>query len=150
MNSDEISISIRKATVADVEEIERINALITKEARHVNFRQFVTDHVEQKGSESTCLVAISEGKLVGFMIGYVMIFSFGLEKSAWIATMGVEPQYMGQNIGARLAQEIFQQFKAQGVNNVYIPVQWDATDMVSFFKRLGFHRSEFINLQRSL
>lgn len=150
MNPDEISISIRKATAADVEEIERIHTLITNEDGHADFRQFLTDHVEEKDSESICFVAILEGKVVGFMIGHVMIFSFGLEKSGWIAIMGVEPQYMGQNIGARLANEIFEQFKEMGVNNVYIPVQWDATDMVSFFKKLGFQRSEFINLERPL
>jgi len=64
--------------------------------------------------------------------------------------MGVEPKYMGKQIGARLAREIFEFYKAQGVTNLYTAVQWDATDLVSFFKTLGFHRSDFINLEKSL
>lgn len=91
-----------------------------------------------------------EGKVVGFMISFVMTFNFGMEKSAWFATMEVEPKHMGQRIGARLAREMFAFYKDQGISNLYTSVQWDATDVVSFFKTLGFHRSDFINLEKSL
>ena len=150
MNLNEISVSFRKVRLDDIEDIERIYTLITKKALHVDFRKLVKDHFEQRDSESTCFVAEFEGKVVGFMISHVMTFSFGLEKSAWIATMGVEPKYMGQQIGARLAAEIFDFYKAQGITNLYTSVQWDATDVVSFFKTQGFHRSDFINLEKSL
>ena len=53
-------------------------------------------------------------------------------------------------IGARLAKEIFAFYKGQGITNLCTSVQWDATDVVSFFKTLGFHRSNFINLEKSL
>ena len=150
MNLNEISVSIRKVRLDDIDDIERIYTLITKKGWHVDYRKLVKDHFEQPDSESTCFVAEFEGKVVGFMISHVMTFSFGLEKSAWIATMGVEPKYMGQQIGARLAAEIFDFYKAQGITNLFTAVQWDATDLVSFFKTQGFHRSNFINLEKSL
>ena len=150
MNLNEISVSIRKMRLDDIEDIERIYTIITKKASHVDCRKLVKDHFEQRDSDSTCFVAEFEGKVVGFMISHVMTFSFGLEKSAWIATMGVEPKYMGQQIGARLASEIFDFYKDQGITNLYTAVQWDATDLVSFFKMQGFHRSNFINLEKSL
>jgi ribosomal protein S18 acetylase RimI-like enzyme len=149
MNINEITVSIRKVRLDDIDDIVRIYTLITKKDLRLDFGELVKDHFEQRGSESTCFVAELEGKVVGFMISHVMTFSFGLEKSAWIATMGVEPKYMGQQIGARLADEIFEYYKAHGVTNLYTSVQWDATDVVSFFKTLGFHRSEFINLEKS-
>lgn len=150
MNPNEINVSIRKVRLDDVADIERIYTLITKEAQQVDFQALVKDHFQKPGSASTCFVAEFEGKVVGFMISHVMAFSFGLKKSAWIATMGVDPKYMGQRIGARLAGEIFKYYKAQGINNLYTSVKWDATDVVSFFKTLGFHRSDFINLEKSL
>ena len=150
MTLNEISVSIRKVRLDDVEAIERIYAVITKKALKIDFRELGNDQFEQRGSESTCFVAELEGKVVGFMISHVMTFSFGLEKSAWIATMGVEPKYMGQQIGARLAGEIIEYYKGRGITNIYTSVQWDATDVVSFFKTLGFHRSDFINLKKSL
>lgn len=150
MDLNAIGVSIRKMRLDDTEDIERIYTLITKKPLQIDFRELVGDRFEQRGSESTCFVAELEGKVVGFMISHVMTFSFGLEKSAWIATMGVEPKYMGQQIGARLAVEIFEFYKAQGITNLYTSVQWDATDVVSFFKTLGFQRSDFFNLEKSL
>jgi predicted N-acetyltransferase YhbS len=150
MSLNEISVSIRKMRLDDIEDIERIYTVITKKALQVNFRELVEDPFEQRGPESTCFVAELEGKVVGFMISHVMTFSFGMEKSAWIATMGVEPKHMGQQIGARLAGEIFEFYKAQGITNIHTSVQWDATDVISFFKTLGFHRSDCFNLEKSL
>jgi len=57
---------------------------------------------------------------------------------------------MGQSIGANLAEEILNYYRAQGVENVYTSVRWDSTDLLSFFKTLGFDRSNFINLRKVL
>jgi N-acetylglutamate synthase-like GNAT family acetyltransferase len=134
----------------DTEDIERIYTLITNINLQIDFSELVGDRFEQRGLESTCFVAELAGKVVGFMISHVMTFSFGLEKSAWIATMGVDPKHMGQQIGARLADEIFTFYKAQNITNIYTSVKWDATDVVSFFKTMGFQRSDFINLEKSI
>ena len=34
--------------------------------------------------------------------------------------------------------------------DIYTSVRWDSTDLLSFFKTLGFQRSDFINLHKSL
>ena len=93
-------------------------------------------------------MAEREGKVVGFMISYILTAGFGMPKSAWIATLGVDPEFMGEGIGASLAEEIFKYYKAQGIENVYTSVRWDSSDMLSFFKTLGFDRSNFINLRK--
>lgn len=52
-------------------------------------------------------MAEREGKVVGFMISYIISGGFGLlNKSAWIVMLGVDPEFMGQGIGKKLAQEI--------------------------------------------
>ena len=150
MNTDEICVSIRKVRLNDIDDIKRIYALITQKALQGDFRELVENPLENRVPGSNCFVAEFEGKVVGFMISFVIAFSFGMGKSAWIATMGVEPKHMGKQIGARLAQETFAFYKAQGITNLNTSVQWDATDLVSFFKTLGFHRSDFINLEKSL
>jgi N-acetylglutamate synthase-like GNAT family acetyltransferase len=55
---------------------------------------------------------------------------------------------MGQGIGASLAKEIFSYYRDIGIENVYTSVRWDSTDLLSFFKTLGFDRSNFINLRK--
>jgi hypothetical protein len=47
-----------------------------------------------------------------------------------------------------MAQKIFEIYKASGIETVYTSVRWDSTDMLSFFKTLGFDRSKFINLRK--
>lgn len=134
----------------DIEDIERIYSLITKRALKADFSELVENPADRQGTELICFVAELEEKVVGFMISHVITFSFGMEKSAWIATMGVDPKHMGQKIGARLADEIFEFYKSQGITSIYTSVRWDATDVVSFFKTLGFNRSDFINLRKSI
>jgi ribosomal protein S18 acetylase RimI-like enzyme len=108
----------------------------------------VEEHSQR--DDEACFVAELNGKIVGFMISYILTAGFGMPKSAWIATLGVDPNFMGQDIGATLAEEILNYYKAQGVENVYTSVRWDSTDLLSFFKTLGFDRSNFINLRKVL
>jgi ribosomal protein S18 acetylase RimI-like enzyme len=131
---------------ADAGQVSRIYAAITLQDVDSDFKRVVEDHA--RSDDEACFVAESDGKVVGFMISYILTAGFGMTKSAWIATLGVDPNCMGQGIGASLAEEIFKYYKARGIENVYTSVRWDSTDMLSFFKTLGFDRSNFINLRK--
>ncbi|MGD9136285.1 MAG: GNAT family N-acetyltransferase [Desulfobacterales bacterium] len=140
------TVRIRKLDKGDAEEISQIYAAITRTAVDSDFKRVVEDHALR--NDEACFVAELEKKVVGFMISYILTAGFGMTKSAWIATLGVDPNFMGMGIGASLAEEIFRYYKAHGVDNVYTSVRWDSTDMLSFFKTLGFDRSNFINLRK--
>ncbi len=88
--------------------------------------------------------------MIGFIIGEVKGEGFGLEQSGWIEVVGVHPSHMGGGIGHALALRLFQYFMRRGIRDVYTAVRWDAADMLSFFKSVGFDRSTFINLTRRL
>jgi len=132
----------------DVDQISRIYAAITMNDVDPDFKRVVEDHA--RSDDEACFVAESDGKVVGFMISYIITAGFGMAKSAWIATLGVDPSCMGQGIGAGLAEEIFKYYRSRGIENVYTSVRWDSTDMLSFFKTLGFDRSNFINLRKTV
>ncbi len=148
MDSDDRIASIRPMRPEDSEEISRIYGEITKKPVEADFARLIQAHAQ--GKDSACFVAELDGRVVGFMISYILTLGFGIEKSAWIATMGVHPRYMGQGIGARLAAEIFKSYEAQGITRVYTSVRWDSTDLLSFFRTLDFERSDFINLTKKL
>ena len=139
---------IRKLHKEDAQEIGRIYAAITRKAVDSDFKRVVEEHAQR--DDEACFVAEHEDKVVGFMISYILTAGFGMTKSAWIATLGVDPNFMGMGIGASLAEAIFKYYKTQGIENVYTSVRWDSTDMLSFFKTLGFDRSNFINLRKML
>jgi ribosomal protein S18 acetylase RimI-like enzyme len=139
---------IRRLKTEDAEDISRIYAAITRKPVSADFKRVVEDHAHRDDGAS--FAAEIDGKVVGFMISYILTAGFGMAKSAWIATLGVSPEYMGQGIGAGLAEESFGFYRTQGIENVYTSVRWDSTDLLSFFKTLGFDRSNFINLLKVL
>jgi ribosomal protein S18 acetylase RimI-like enzyme len=142
------NVKIRKLQKKDADEISRIYAEITRQSVDLDFKRVVEDHARR--DDEACFVAERDGRVVGFMISYILTAGFGMPKSAWIATLGVNPEFMGAGIGAGLAEEIFKYYKAHGIENVYTSVRWDSSDMLSFFKTLGFDRSNFINLRKVL
>ena len=141
-------VQIRKLQKNDADEISRIYGDITMKPVDPDFKRIVEEHAQRE--DQACFVAEQDGTVVGFMISYILTAGFGMPKSAWIATLGVDPNCMGRSIGASLAKEIMKHYQAQGVENVYTSVRWDSTDLLSFFKTLGFDRSNFINLRKVL
>jgi len=139
---------IRRARPEDADEVSRIQAVITKSSEPIEFRKILQEHCVDR--EDASFVAEKEAKIVGYMVSYIVLSGFGVEKSAWIASLGVDPKYMGQGIGKRLAQELFNVYREKGILNIFTSVRWDSADLLSFFKTLGFDRSEFINLKKQL
>jgi predicted N-acetyltransferase YhbS len=142
------NLRIRKIQVEDAEAIRRIHEEITKSPVKIDFGRIIRDQ-EQKGEDAS-FVAELEGKIVGYMISYTVNAGFGLDKSAWIATLGVDPRFMGQGIGRQLAEAVFHAYRELGVRHILTSVRWDSVDMLSFFKTLGFDRSDFINLLKEI
>jgi len=141
-------LRIRKVEIKDSDAISRIQDVITKSSSSIDFQRILEDHVT-KGDDAS-YVAEKDGKVVGYMISYIVLGGFGVEKSAWIATLGVDPKFMGQGIGKKLAEEIFQVYREKGIQDIFTSVRWDSADLLSFFKTLGFDRSNFINLEKQL
>jgi len=143
------TLVIRKLRTGDAAAVSRIFAAITKTEMNLDYERFVQDQVSKEGA--TSFVAEMDGEVVGFMVCIIISSGFGLlEKSAWIVMFGIDPGLMGQGIGKRLAHEIFAICKEQGIKKIYSSVRWDSVDLLSFFKTLGFDRSNFINLERTL
>lgn len=141
-------ILIRKIRKEDADDLKRISAAITQTPVKIDFEEIAAYEARKTGDAS--IVAEFDGKVVGYMITYVLSGLFGIEKSAWIAMLGVDPKYMDRGIGKKLAEKIFAFCKENGISNVFTSVRWDSTDILSFFKTLGFDRSSFINLGRVL
>lgn len=148
MNEVVENLKIRRIQVGDAADISRIQAAITQSPATIDFNYIIEDRV-RKGEDAS-FVAVINGKVVGYMISYIVFGGFGLEKGAWIATLGVDPKYMGRGIGKELAEAILAVYREMGINDIYTSVRWDSVDLLSFFKTLGFDRSNFINLRKQL
>jgi len=141
-------VLIRKLRAEDAKDISIIYAAITQTPVKDDFIHIIAEQVNRK--EDASFVAELDGRVVGYMISIVISGGFGIMKSTWIANMGVNPKFMGQGIGENLANRIFEFSMEKGIKYVYTSVRWDSPDLLSFFKTLGFDRSNFINLRKML
>ena len=90
------NMQIRRLKIEDAEEITRIYAAITRKPASPDFKRVVEDHARRE--DGACFVAEMNGQVVGFMISTILTAGFGMPKSAWIATLGVSPDHMGQDV----------------------------------------------------
>ena len=144
----EKGIKIRRIRAEDVSEIGAIQESILQKKVSKKWIQIVVDHLKKQ--EGIGFVALKDGQVVGFIIGEIKGEGFGLEQSGWIEVVGVHPRQMGVGIGRILAEKLFSFFKKEGIHDIHTSVRWDAGDMLSFFKTIGFDRSPFINLRKHL
>ena len=142
------AIKTHQIKAEDVPQIIAIQQAITQKKVSRRWVQMVENHLRKQ--DAVGFVATRDNKVIGFIVGEVKGEGFGLEQSGWIEVVGVHPSQMGVGIGHALAHRLFQYFKKTGIHDVYTAVRWDAVDMLSFFKSIGFDRSEFINLIRRL
>ena len=141
-------LRIRKMRAGDVDSIAKIDRKITRKDRSAMWKSIVNKYL--KLNKDSCLVAEQDGIVVGFMLGSVKDWMFGVEKVGWIETLGVDPEFMGQGIGKKMGKALFEYFKKNGVTEVHTLARWDSSDVLAFFKSLGFSPSDFISLKRRL
>ncbi len=141
-------VELREFHQSDIPQMVAIQKMITKKIVPPSWTRMVESHLED--ANGLGLVALKDGKVVGFAIGEIKEEGFGLSLSGWIEVVGVNPQQMGEGIGKAMLDKLFESFRQKEIENVYTAVRWDAVDMVSFFKSVGFGRSNFINLIRKL
>lgn len=147
-NKDQVLFKIRKLTARDLAQVVAIQGIITRQKVTAEKIAILKEHIKKEGNMS--LVAVADKRVVGFLISELMTNSFGLDQGGWIKNVGVLPQYMGKGIGQSMANQLFDAYRRKGINEIFTASRWDWGDLLSFFKSLGFDRSNFINLYKKL
>lgn len=143
-----IKIKIRPLEIKDKKSIFAIQEAITQHKAGKDWAEMVEAFIKNSGD--TCLVAEVDGEVVGFMLGEIKTYGYGVAKSGWIEVIGVHPRSMGGGIGKKLGNELIKIFKKKKVKHVFTSVRWDSGDLLAFFKSIGFDRSDFINLENKI
>ena len=143
-------VTIRSFNEEDLEAIVEIDRKILGETRWSYWKQQID--LSKSHYSLSCLVAESEGKVVGFILGEISGGEFNVPDTVgWISTIGVDPAYQHQGIARSLSQEFVKNLKAIGVTMIYTLVNWSDWDLLKFFRAMGFSRGgEMINLELNL
>lgn len=158
----ERKIKIRVLTENDLDAVVEIDKkVLGKERREFWRRKIAYTDIYPRPA----LVAEIENKVVGFIMGYVSGWEFGIpDNIGWIDTLGVDPQHQRQGIGTTLFNALIKNFKhtgrekipnieesnkskIEGVNDVYTLVNWNDWDLVQFYNKMGFKKGDMLNLK---
>ena len=140
------SANIRTLQKSDLDAIVEIDEKVLGENR----KNYWERKLELMNHQSTqvSLVAELEGKVVGFILGDIRGWEFGVpETIGWIDTIGVDPVYQKRGLATALAHELIKNLKAFGVKTIYTLVSWNDWDLLQFFHAMGFTRGDLINLE---
>jgi len=140
------NVEIRALKKEDLDAIVRIDEKVLGESRK-DYWERKLKLMNDKSSQIS-LVAEVEGEVVGFILGEVSGWEFGVpETIGWMDTIGVDPAYQKKGVATALAHELIKNLKAIGVRTIYTLVSWNDWDLLQFFHAMGFTRGDMINLE---
>jgi GNAT superfamily N-acetyltransferase len=141
-------ILTRSVESTDLEAIVRIDEKLGGEARQAYWRE----RLELAGLRPPwmSLVAETDGRVVGFLFGWVGASEFGMaEPTGWIDLIGVDPAYRGRGVGRALVDRFVQSGQElRAIAKVATLIDLDQSDIREFFTRRGFHHGRMVHLER--
>jgi predicted N-acetyltransferase YhbS len=145
MNAIETML-IRTLKREDLDAITEIDEKVLGERR----RSYWEKKLESLNNKSTqiSLVAEVEGNVVGFILGDISGWEFGVPDTiGWIDTVGILPVYQKKGLATALVRDLIKNLKGLGVKTIYTLVSWSDWNLLEFFHAMGFTRGDMINLE---
>ena len=136
-------VEVRLLRPDDIDQIVAIDAKITGQARPEYYRHKLQASTLHEAQISTSLVAVADGKVIGFLMGTLFFGDFGIpESSAVVDTLGVDPAHQDRGAGGALFAQFLANMKAAGVEKIYTLVDWRDFGLLKFFGHVFFHVTE--------
>ena len=140
-------VSIRPVETSDLDAIVRIDEKLSGETR----KAFWQTRLETAALRPPwmSLVAEMDGRLVGFLLGWVGESEFGIGQSTgWIDLIGVDPPYRGRGVGHALVKRFVESGQElRAVQKVATLIDLTQADVRDFFVRLGFRHGPMIQME---
>ena len=140
---------IRPMVSSDLDRIVEIDTKVLGKPRP-EYWEMKLEHVEKRNQVSS-LVAEMDGRVVGFIIGDVSRWEYGVpEDIGYIDTIGVDPAYQRKGVARILFGEMTRSLKESGVKSIYTFVIKRDWRLLKFFNSLGFQPGDMVNLELDL
>lgn len=96
------------------------------------------------------LVAETDGRLVGFLFGWVGESEFGVaEPTGWVDLVGVDPAYRGRGVGQALLDRFVESgHELRALSRVATLIDLAQVDVREFFLGRGFRPGRMVQLER--
>jgi GNAT superfamily N-acetyltransferase len=147
-------VKIRPLSLDNIKDIVKIEKRIEgklgiiNEERMEYLKEAARYNIE-RSDPMMSLGAELDGEIVGFIIGEIRIWEFGIgEKTGWIRILGVDPDFQRRGIGRKLGEALLEHFERRGIKRIRTMAEWYTGDLISFFRSLGFNMLNMIPLEK--
>lgn len=143
-------ITIRNAIASDLEAVISLDELDTKEDKMAYWTGIFDHYLNRDKKDRHFLVAESNNRVVGFIIGEVRAWEFGSPPCGWVFALSVSSDAREMSVGRRMFDEMSSRLKQSGVSTVRTMVDIDNKLTLSFFRSLGLRTSRYIEMEKQL
>ena len=143
------SIAVRPVEASDLDAIVRIDEKLGGQTRKEYWQQRL--EIAALRPPWMSLVAETDGRVVGFLFGWVGQSEFGIaERTAWLDLIGVDPAYRSRGVGRALVDRFVGSGRElRAVQKVATLIDLGQADVREFFLRLGFRHGTMIHMERT-
>ena len=148
------AVTIRPATAADLPGVIALDQETTGLAKPEYWQESFRRHGGRPGGGSGggghFLVARTEDRVEGFIVGEVRAWEFGSSPCGWVFAVQVRPGRRLRGLGSRLFAAVCAAFRDDGVDRVRTMLARDNTVIHAFFRSQGMTAGPFIQLEARL
>ena len=143
-------ISVRAVESSDLDAIIRIDEKLSGQTRKEYWHRRLD--IAALRPPWMSLVAELDGRLVGFLFGWVGESEFGISRpTGWVDLIGVDPPYRGRGVGQSMVDRFVQSGRElRAVETIATLIDLAQADVREFFVRLGFQHGPMIQMERSV
>jgi len=143
------AIAIRPLEAPDLDTVVAIDEKLSGQTRKAYWRTRLD--IAALRPPWMALAAEMDGRLVGFLFGWVGESEFGIaERTAWIDLIGVDPAYRGRGVGqALVARFVASGQELRAIGKVATLIDLAQADIREFFTSLGFRHGPMVHLEKS-
>ena len=145
-----VTMTIRDAVASDLDAVILLDQSGSKEEKPAYWSSIFDRYLNRPRKDRHFLVAQSNDKLVGFIIGEVRAWEFGSSPCGWVFALAVSPNLREMGIGQQMFAEISKRLKQVGVTTVRTMVERDNKLLLSFFRGMGLWSGKYLELEKSL
>lgn len=144
------AINIRPVELADLDAIVRIDEKLSGQTRKEYWLQRL--EIAALRPPWMSLVAETDGRLVGFLLGWVGESEFGIGRSTgWVDLIGVDPPYRGRGVARALLRRFTDSGRElRAIERVATLIDLGQAEVREFFTREGFHHGPMIHMEHEV
>lgn len=144
------AINVRPVEMADLDAIVRVDEKLSGQTRKDYWQQRLEIAVLRPPWMS--LVAETDGRLVGFLFGWVGESEFGMaRRTGWVDLIGVAPPYRGRGVAHALLRRFVDSGRdLRAIERIGTLIDLGQAEVREFFTREGFHHGPMIHMEQSI